>query len=152
MTQKTALHRSIPLVRELVRTYQAFEQLSTQRIRLHGLTHPQFDVIATLGNTAGMSCRELSERTLITKGTLTGVLDRLLEKGLITRTVPEHDRRSLFVALTPAGEAVFNKAFPDVVHYCGEVMDYLDDAELAHHITLLAALRAAIGKKLEQAE
>ncbi|MEC5206917.1 MULTISPECIES: MarR family winged helix-turn-helix transcriptional regulator [Vogesella] len=152
MTQKTALHRSIPLVRELVRTYQAFEQLSTQRIRLHGLTHPQFDVIATLGNTAGMSCRELSERTLITKGTLTGVLDRLLEKGLITRTVPEHDRRSLFVALTPAGEAVFNEAFPDVIEHCGAAMDYLDDAELAHHITLLAALRAAIGKKLEQAE
>lgn len=152
MTQQTALHRSIPLVRELVRTYQAFEQLSTQRIRLHGLTHPQFDVIATLGNTAGMSCRELSERTLITKGTLTGVLDRLLEKGLITRTVPEHDRRSLFVALTPAGEAVFNEAFPDVIQHCGAAMDYLDDAALAHHVTLLAALRAAIGNKLEQAE
>lgn len=152
MTQQTALHRSIPLVRELVRTYQAFEQLSTQRIRLHGLTHPQFDVIATLGNTAGMSCRELSERTLITKGTLTGVLDRLLEKGLITRTVPEHDRRSLFVALTPAGEAVFNQAFPDVIQHCGAAMDYLDDAALAHHVTLLAALRAAIGNKLEQAE
>lgn len=152
MTQQTALHRSIPLVRELVRTYQAFEQLSTQRIRLHGLTHAQFDVIATLGNTAGMSCRELSERTLITKGTLTGVLDRLLEKGLITRTVPEHDRRSLFVALTPAGEAVFNQAFPDVIQHCGAAMDYLDDAALAHHVTLLAALRAAIGNKLEQAE
>lgn len=152
MTQQTALHRSIPLVRELVRTYQAFEQLSTQRIRLHGLTHPQFDVIATLGNTAGMSCRELSERTLITKGTLTGVLDRLLEKGLITRTVPEHDRRSLFVALTPAGEAVFNEAFPDVIQHCGAAMDYLDDAALAHHVTLLAALRAAISNKLEQAE
>lgn len=152
MTQQTALHRSIPLVRELVRTYQAFEQLSTQRIRLHGLTHPQFDVIATLGNTAGMSCRELSERTLITKGTLTGVLDRLLEKGLITRTVPEHDRRSLFVALTPAGETVFNEAFPDVIQHCGAAMDYLDDAALAHHVTLLAALRAAIGNKLEQAE
>ena len=152
MTQQPSRHRSIPLVRELVRTYQAFEQLSTQRIRRHGLTHPQFDVIATLGNTPGMSCRELSERTLITKGTLTGVLDRLLEKGLITRTVPEHDRRSLFIALTPAGEAVFSEAFPDVVGYCGAVLDYLDDAALAHHITLLETLRAAISQKLEQNE
>jgi len=152
MTEQTAKHRSIPLVRELVRTFQAFEQLSTQRIRRHGLTHPQFDVIATLGNTPGMSCRELSERTLITKGTLTGVLDRLLEKGLITRTVPEHDRRSLFVALTPAGEAVFNEAFPDVVSYCGEVLDYLDDDALAHHVALLETLRAAISQKLEQTE
>ncbi|MGL6045243.1 MAG: MarR family winged helix-turn-helix transcriptional regulator [Vogesella sp.] len=152
MPDQPGKHRSIPLVRELVRTYQAFEQLSSQRIKQHGLTHPQFDVIATLGNTPGMSCRELSERTLITKGTLTGVLDRLLDKGLITRTVPEHDRRSLFVALTPAGEAVFDSAFPDVINHCGEAFAHLDDASLNQHIAMLAALRAAIGQKLEPAE
>ena len=152
MCTQPGKHRSIPLVRELVRTYQAFEQLSNNRIRQHGLTHPQFDVIATLGNTPGMSCRELSERTLITKGTLTGVLDRLLEKGLITRTVPEHDRRSLFVALTPAGEAVFDTAFPDVIQHCGEAFAHLDDDSLNEHIAMLAALRAAIGKQLEPAE
>ena len=103
--QQRSVTRSMALVRELVRTYQAFEQLSSSRIRSHGLTPPQFDVIATLGNTPGMSCKELSSRTLITKGTLTGVLDRLLDKGLISRRVDANDRRSLFVALTAARDA-----------------------------------------------
>ena len=89
--QQRSVTRSMALVRELVRTYQAFEQLSSSRIRSHGLTPPQFDVIATLGNTPGMSCKELSSRTLITKGTLTGVLDRLLEIGL--------DRKDVVIAL-----------------------------------------------------
>ena len=35
-----------------------------------GLTHAQFDIIATLGNTPGMSYKELGDKTLITKGTL----------------------------------------------------------------------------------
>ena len=44
-----------------------------------GLTVSQADVIFTLGNTAGMTCGEIGERTLITKGTLTGVIDRVSE-------------------------------------------------------------------------
>lgn len=70
----------LPVIRELVRAFQAFEQYSARHVRELGLTPPQFDVIATLGNTPGMSCKELSEKTLITKGTLTGVIDRLDRK------------------------------------------------------------------------
>lgn len=149
MTNSPSKHRSLPLVRELVRTYQAFEQLSTQRVKCHGLTHPQFDVIATLGNTQGMSCRELSERTLITKGTLTGVLDRLLAKGLITRTVPEHDRRSVFVALTDSGDELFHQSFPDVVNHCGEAFAGISDEKLLQLAAELAAIRAAIQRRTE---
>ena len=93
----------LPLLRELARCYQSFELTSSRHIRELGLTPPQFDIIATLGNTAGMSCKELGEKTLITKGTLTGVLDRLAERDLISRSVPPEDRRSIFICLTPAG-------------------------------------------------
>ena len=66
----------LPLLRELSDTFQAFEIYSASHIRAIGLTPPQFDIIATLGNTQGMSPKELGEKTLITKGTLTGVMDR----------------------------------------------------------------------------
>lgn len=79
-----------------------------------GFTESQFDIIATLGNTPGMTCKELGEKTLITKGTLTGVLDRLESKGLIQRERGE-DRRQLFIKLTPLGEARFNESFPEIV-------------------------------------
>jgi MarR family 2-MHQ and catechol resistance regulon transcriptional repressor len=49
------------------------------------LTPSQFDIIATLGNTPGMTLQGIGEKTLITKGTLTGVVDRLQEKGLVDR-------------------------------------------------------------------
>jgi DNA-binding MarR family transcriptional regulator len=70
-------------MRELARAYQAFERFDAAGIREHGLTPPQADVIFTLGNTEGMTFKDLGEKTLITKGALTGVVDRLEAKGLV---------------------------------------------------------------------
>ncbi|MCH8620067.1 MarR family transcriptional regulator [Undibacterium sp. TS12] len=94
---------------------QLFEQASARNVRKLGFTHSQFDIIATLGNTPGMTCKELGEKTLITKGTLTGVLDRLEQKGLVQRERGNDDRRQLFVKLTPVGEATFDDIFPKIV-------------------------------------
>ena len=58
-----------------------------------------------------MLFRSLSSRTLVTKGTLTGVLDRLVAKGLIRRDEVKGDRRCTHVRLTDKGNALFQKAF-----------------------------------------
>lgn len=77
--------RYMPLVRALIECAQSFERCSGAHVRELGLTPAQFDIIATLGNTDGMSCKELGEKTLIIKGTMTGVLNRLEQKGLLSR-------------------------------------------------------------------
>ena len=102
----------LPVIYELVRAYQAFESYSIPHIRDLGLTSPQFDIVATLGNTEGMSFKELGEKTLITKGTLTGVVDRLEAKDLVRRVASSSDGRSQIVQLTRAGEKLFAKVFP----------------------------------------
>ncbi len=131
----------LPLLRELARCYQSFELTSSRHIRELGLTPPQFDIIATLGNTAGMSCKELGEKTLITKGTLTGVLDRLAERNLISRSVPPEDRRSIFICLTPAGEALFNSAFPAHLAFLQQIFATSDAAMLNSLCSQLQQLR-----------
>ncbi|MEW5792134.1 MAG: MarR family winged helix-turn-helix transcriptional regulator [Pseudomonadota bacterium] len=130
-------------LRELARCYQAFEAYSAAYIRRLGLTPPQFDVIATLGNTPGMSFKELGEQTLITKGTLTGVIDRLEEKGLARRVASATDRRSTRVELTPAGDALFQRIFPGVVAHGRRAFGRLSPTELAELEAGLARLRAA---------
>jgi DNA-binding MarR family transcriptional regulator len=107
--------RYLRSIRLLAECMQSFERASGDNVRRLGFTHSQFDIIATLGNTPGMTCKELGEKTLITKGTLTGVLDRLEQKGLIERERGCEDRRQLMVRLTPHGEAVFDDIFPKVV-------------------------------------
>jgi MarR family 2-MHQ and catechol resistance regulon transcriptional repressor len=107
--------RYLKSIRLLAECMQGFERFSGESVRRCGLTHAQFDIVATLGNTAGMSYKELGERTLITKGTLTGVIERLEQKGLVARCRSGNDKRSFFVSLTDDGVAMFNRAFPAMV-------------------------------------
>jgi DNA-binding MarR family transcriptional regulator len=113
-----AKERFLRAVRLLAESYQAFERLSGRHVRELGLTPAQFDIVATLGNTPGMSFRELGERTLITKGTLTGVVDRLEARGLVERVASDVDRRSVTVRLTAAGEREFRRVFEPHIEHC----------------------------------
>jgi MarR family 2-MHQ and catechol resistance regulon transcriptional repressor len=124
-------------LRELARCFQAFESHSATHIRTLGLTPPQFDIVATLGNTAGMSFKELGEKTLITKGTLTGVVDRLEARGIVRRVGSDADRRSTRVELTDAGVTLFDEIFPGVVARTKQVFDILGESE---RLTLEASL------------
>jgi DNA-binding MarR family transcriptional regulator len=125
-------------LRELARCFQAFESHSAAHIRSLGLTPPQFDIVATLGNTAGMSFKELGEKTLITTGTLTGVVDRLEARGVVRRVGSDADRRSTRVELTEAGAALFDDVFPGVVARTKQVFDRLGESE---RLALEASLR-----------
>jgi DNA-binding MarR family transcriptional regulator len=127
---------------------QLFEQGSSKRVRALGFTESQFDIIATLGNTPGMTCKELGEKTLITKGTLTGVLDRLEIKGLITRERGE-DKRQLFVRLTPEGEDCFAQAFPEVVKQGHATFRSYQSADFEALETQLLKLKATLSQAIK---
>ncbi|HYM38256.1 MAG TPA: MarR family transcriptional regulator [Nitrospiraceae bacterium] len=101
----------LKVLRPLVEAYLAFWREGSRHIKSLKLTPSQFDVIATLGDTDGMTCAELSNATLVTKGTLTGVLDRLVAKGLIKREAIPGDRRCTRIKLTEKGDALFRKVF-----------------------------------------
>jgi DNA-binding MarR family transcriptional regulator len=130
-------------LRSLAECYQAFEAYSGVHVRKLGLTGAQFDILATLGNTPGMTCKELGEKTLITKGTLTGVLDRMEARGLIRRTASDADRRQVFVVLTAQGVRTFECAFPAHVGHLKPAFTALSPRELDQAAELLHRLRDA---------
>ncbi len=120
----------LPVMRELARTFQAFSVYDDEHIRQLGLTAPQFDVICTLGNTPGMTMGQLAEKTLVTKGTLTGIIDRLERKGLARREVPPENRRCFMIVLTPEGDRVFEEVFPAHIAYLSQRFAKLNAQEL----------------------
>lgn len=132
----------IPVIRELVRAYQAFEAYDAAHLRQLGLTSCQADVLFTLGNTSGMTFSEIGERTLITKGTLTGVIDRLEAKGIVRRQASATDRRSTLAVLTAKGEALFEDVYPRHIAHLQERFSGLERPELDETQRVLARLRA----------
>ena len=138
----------LPVLRELATAYQAFEAYSAAHIRTLDLTPAQFDIIATLGNTAGMPLNELGAKTLITKGTLTGVVDRLSDKQLVRRTASPSDGRSQIVQLTPQGEAMFARIFPAHLAHMQKAFAELSADELVVMETSMRRLRETFAAAL----
>lgn len=138
------------MIRELVRCYQAFEMYSAAHVRAMDLTPSQFDIVATLGNTAGMTFKELGDKTLITKGTLTGVVDRLVAKDVVRRTQSEHDGRSQIVQLTAKGEALFEQVFPAHMAYMGKVFSDFKTDDYGRIQAALQDLRTALNASGKQ--
>lgn len=136
--------RYLKSIRLLAECMQDFERFSSDFVRQYGLTHAQFDIIATLGNTSGMSYKELGQKTLITKGTLTGVVDRLEQKALVIRERCPRDKRSYYVRLSTQGEQVFHDVFPKLTRQGRQLFANYTEDDFNRLETTLAGLKQAI--------
>lgn len=137
----------LKVLRPLVEAYLAFWRTDSRHVRSLKLTPSQFDVIATLGDTDGMTCTELSAATLVTKGTLTGVLDRLEAKGLIRRESVADDRRSIKINLTDKGDQLYRKTFAAHVAF---IRPFFEQALTRKDAEQLRTLLVRIRRSFEQ--
>lgn len=147
-SQQAAREPFLSVLRELARTYQAFSSFDENYIRQLGLTVPQYDVICTLGNTPGMMMGQLAEKTLVTKGTLTGIVDRLEKKGLVRREVPPDNRRCFIIVLTAEGQRVFEQVFPTHINCLKQRFQHLSAEQLEQMQTSLQQLRQVFQSSL----
>ena len=82
-----------------------------------GMNLSEVDVLAVLARSeAGFSCSEIAETTLITKGGITGVLDRLAARGFVERLPSREDRRSIRIQLTEKGVEFCRELFAQLVN------------------------------------
>ena len=96
----------------------------------HAIESWEFDVLAALrrsGPPYRLSPGRLLKETLVTSGTMTNRVDRLVTRGWVEREPDPTDRRGVIVRLTPTGMAVVDSALSDL---------------LAHEHDLLAELGA----------
>ncbi len=102
--------------RALIKAAFLFVNQTERPYQSYDLTLAQMDVLSTLARTDGESitCSEIAERTLITKGGITGILDRLEARGLVKRFPSSDDRRSVLVRLSSKGVELFRKLYPEL--------------------------------------
>ncbi|MGU3540960.1 MarR family winged helix-turn-helix transcriptional regulator [Methylobacterium sp. A54F] len=107
---ETDLAEPIPAGADPLRVWFRFIRLSRRvtaavgaDLREIGLSIPQFDVLSTLTEREGLTQQELAARLYVTKGNVSGLIDRLVEAGLVERRAIPGDRRSHALHLTPTG-------------------------------------------------
>jgi len=109
----------------------------------HGLDGWEFDVLSALrraGTPYELSPGQLVAETLVTSGTMTNRVDRLVTRGYVEREPDPADRRGVIVRLTPTGMTVVDSALSDLLAHEHELLAELDTGERDDLAALLRRL------------
>jgi DNA-binding MarR family transcriptional regulator len=116
-------------------------------------TLPQFDLLAQLYREPdGLRLGEISRRTMVTNGNITGLADRLEADGLIQREALDGDRRVTVAKLTRKGRETFAVMAKTHEGWLRELMGDVDDSTLDEALSLLAQVKASASRRLAASE
>jgi DNA-binding MarR family transcriptional regulator len=93
----------------LIELYEKMSSWEHAVVKESGLTPAQMHTIEILGHQESLRMKELAQKLGVTTGTLTVMIDRLEQNGLILRKPNEDDRRSIVVVLTKKGQKYFEE-------------------------------------------
>jgi MarR family transcriptional regulator, temperature-dependent positive regulator of motility len=103
----------------------------------HDLTPVQFAALTTIRNHDGMAQTTLAGMIAYDAATLGGVVERLVQKGLVRRETSPQDRRAKSLHLTQAGEALLDAVAPVVIDVQTAILAGLTPAEQRTFMHLL---------------
>ena len=113
------------------------------------VTFPRFDLMAQLYRAPKvMTLGELSQRMMVSNGNVTGLVDRLVEQGLITRRPSPKDRRAQLVSLTAEGRRFFRAMARANGDWIADLLADLSGQEIEMLMRLLAKTKASARKAI----
>ncbi len=123
------------LKKEAARTFKP--QLSSEA---------QFNVLMAIKYTDGaLTQKELSEKLLVDKSNVTGLIDRLEKVGYIRRAAVPNDRRSYHVCLTAEGRALIDELDDRYMERVAQIMSEFTDADVTTLMTLTDKIKRGMG-------
>lgn len=129
---------------QLARTFYRIERSISTTLAEKELTMAQFDVLATLRYSEGLTQKELAELLLVTKGNVVGLLDRLQKLDLVERRSDPEDGRSNRVHLTEAGRRKIESVLPVHDRLVLRTLECLGQHEVGTLRRLLKSLEQAV--------
>ena len=130
--------------------------LVDQRARQYGMTRAQWAVLFRLDRSEGLKQSELADLLDLQPITLTRLLDRLAESGLIERRADPNDRRANRLFLTPAARPLLERLTELGGGMMESVLDGLDKKSIERLLrdleTMRENLRGAINRHTTQAQ
>jgi DNA-binding MarR family transcriptional regulator len=120
--------------------HRALAVMST-RLRDLGLSIAQFDLLSTLTENEGLSQSEVAARLYVTKGNVSGLVDRLEQSGLVERRAIAGDRRSFALHLTDEGRRLADAGLKAQRDFVADTLGVLPEGDLAELDRVVVAWR-----------
>jgi DNA-binding MarR family transcriptional regulator len=129
---------------------QSIDLNSKSLIKRVGLTGPQLTILQEVINRGEVSMGEIAEAISLSQGTVTGILERMASRGLVTRRRSEIDKRRVLVKGTDAGKQLLKTAPPLLQEVFLERFNSLQEWEKTMILSSLQRLASLMDTKAIQ--
>ena len=131
----------------------ALQKCSKRMSRVLGVTGPQRLALRLVGRFPGLPAGRLARMLHLHPSTITGVVKRLSEHGLIVRSSDDPDRRRSLLRITPAGQALLARTQPAIEFAVTAAISALPDEQVeTTRNTLIAVTRKLEGMQIAATE
>lgn len=136
------------VVGRLSRASRILERKLREHFAANGLQPYEFDILATLrraGAPHRLTAGGLMASSMVTSGAITNRIDRLVDKGLVTRETDPDNRRSVQIGLTNAGLALVDNVVSAHIEHEHQLLKALTKTERDQLSGLLRTLLVDLG-------
>ena len=131
----------------LRRIIQSIDLHSRYLVKRVGLTGPQLVILQEVHQSGEVATGEIARAISLSQATVTGILERMEKRGLVTRRRSDIDRRRVIVSLTPTGEALLAEAPPLMQESFVDEFSQLQDWEQSMILSALQRLVSMMDAK-----
>ncbi len=146
--------QTLAVVLSMVRTVDDLKGLADKVVRSPGITIQQFNVLRILRGAGedGLPTLEIRKRMVERSPGITGLVDRLEHKGLVTRERGVDDRRQVHCRITTEAIALLSSLDGPLAAVEDAAMAELEPEELAQLIGMLDRIRKGVNEQVKQAQ
>jgi MarR family transcriptional regulator, 2-MHQ and catechol-resistance regulon repressor len=137
---------SLKLFIVLSRAYKAINEHVNKVIQANGLNPTEFAVLELLYHKGDQPMQQIGSKILLASGSITYVVDKLEQKGMLRRIACPKDRRVTYAQITDEGKNFISDIFPAHAEQIHALMSSLSDEEKTEAIDLLKKLGLPAGK------
>lgn len=137
---------SLKLFIVLSRAYKAINEHVNKVIQANGLNPTEFAVLELLYHKGDQPMQQIGGKILLASGSITYVVDKLEQKGMLRRIACPKDRRVTYAQITEEGKNFISDIFPAHAEQIHALMSSLSDEEKTEAIDLLKKLGLPAGK------
>lgn len=151
MNKKNTINSERPIGDDVLiairRIIQSIDIHSRYLVREFGLTGPQLIILQEISRLGESSITEISKAVSIGQATVTGILERLEKRDLISRRRSNSDKRKVLIKITKSCEELLNEAPPPLqIHFINR-FNNLQDWEQSMILSSLQRIVAMMDAK-----
>jgi MarR family 2-MHQ and catechol resistance regulon transcriptional repressor len=127
----------------LFRTQNKLESIIREDVRCHSLNISEFGALEVLYHKGPLPVQAIKEKVLIASSSMSYVIERLLDKDLITKVISPKDNRVHHIHLSQKGKALMDEIYPKHVQTLRQTLNILTSEEELQLQTLLKKIGKA---------